>query len=115
MYEKLRSMHRILFREPTIAHSDLFQRIEPLVHFYYQNFRQRYPLDMLNAIYHGDWIPMPLESVVSGAAAGSTPVAGVRANPLVRERERERERESDRRRERSWDRRTDKTRERETA
>jgi hypothetical protein len=51
------------------------------VHFYYQNFRQKYPLDFLNAIYHGDWIAVPPESIAAGNNV--TPMMGVRANPLV--------------------------------
>lgn len=82
MYDSLRAMHRILFREALITHNDLFQRIEPLVHFYYQNFRQKFPLDFINAIYHGDWIAVPPESIAAGNS--SAPVMGTRANPLVR-------------------------------
>lgn len=85
MYEKLRAMHRMLFREPFVTHNDLFQRIEPLVHYYYQNFRQKYPLDFINAIYHGDWIAVPPESIAAGNTP--TPMMGVRANPQVRSEE----------------------------
>ncbi len=48
--------------------------------FSVKNFRSKYPMDMISNIYHGDWIPVPLELSSSLLQSAASAVAVRRNN-----------------------------------